>query len=239
MTEFYDKLWNTKYEQLVEFKRKNGHCRVPRKYQEDKSLGKWVDKQRQQFQSKNTIRNDQRTKLLEELGFVWGVDNPVQWKKQYEKLVEFKQKNGHCLVPTQYQEDVALGNWVSTQRTRHAQNKMPLDRKELLEELGFAWEGAGDPIGGNKDKIWHTQYEKLVEFKRNNGHCLVPQRYGEGVSLVGKWDVSLGRWVGRQRGRHLDNKMRLDQKKLLDELGFAWKANTIAARSSTTHVSCR
>jgi 4-hydroxybenzoate polyprenyltransferase len=34
---------------------------------------------------------------------------------------------------------------------------------------------------------WHQQYEKLVEFKRKNGHCSVPIRYGH--------DKALGRWV--------------------------------------------
>jgi hypothetical protein len=35
----HDKKWNMKHEQLVEFKRNNGHCMVPFKHQQDKSLG--------------------------------------------------------------------------------------------------------------------------------------------------------------------------------------------------------
>jgi hypothetical protein len=62
-----------------------------------------------------------------------------RWNKQYEKLVEFKQKNGHCRVPSRYQEDLCLGEWVKTQRTRHANNKFRLDRKLLLDDIGFVW----------------------------------------------------------------------------------------------------
>jgi aminopeptidase-like protein len=37
--------WQEKYAKVVDFKRKNGHCRVPFKYA-DKGLGQWVAKQR-------------------------------------------------------------------------------------------------------------------------------------------------------------------------------------------------
>jgi hypothetical protein len=104
MTNFADKQWNKQYEKLVEFKRKNGNCRVPQKYEEDASLGRWVIKQRL-FQSNNTIQLD-RKGLLDDIGFVW--KNAPSWNQQYEKLVEFKRKNGNCLVPKRYQEDVSL-----------------------------------------------------------------------------------------------------------------------------------
>jgi hypothetical protein len=154
---------------------------------------------------------------------VWKVDDK-QWNTQYEKLVEFKRKNGNCLVPQKYEEDVALGMWVNKQRRSHSNNKIRLDRKGLLEEIGFVWRV-------NKSTLWNKQYEKLVEFKRKHGNCLVPRSYQE--------DVSLGNWVNNQRQFHSKNKLRLDRKGLLEELGFAWKADTGAARSSTTDVSCR
>jgi hypothetical protein len=132
-----DKQWNKQYEKLVEFKRDNGHCCVPRTYQEDTSLGVWVVTQRH-FHSKNTIRLD-RQGLLDEIGFVWRVANSAQWNKQYEKLVAFKRKNGHCIVPKRNKEDASLGAWVGTQRGNHAKNKIKPDRKVLLDEIGFVW----------------------------------------------------------------------------------------------------
>jgi hypothetical protein len=289
MTDSYDKLWNTKYEQLVEFKRKNGHCRVPRRYQEDVTLGNWVNTQRKSH-SENKLRLD-RKELLEKLGFIWKVRGPSTdktWHQQYEKLVKLKRNNGHCLVPQGYEKDVSLGMWINTQRQFHSKNKLRLDRKVLLDDIGFVW----------KVRAWNAQYEKLVEFKQTNGHCLVPQGYEKDVSL-GMWvsaqrtyhtnnnirpdrkvlldeqgfvwkgdlestwkkqyeklaefkrknghclvpqkyqeDVSLVKWVNVQRRRHVNNKMRLDRKGLLDEIGFVWKADTLAARASTTDVSC-
>jgi hypothetical protein len=146
------------------------------------------------------------------------------WNKQYEKLVEFKRKNGHCLVPKKYKEDASLGSWVDRQRQRHRKNTLQLHRKNLLDKLEFVWRV-------DKFAEWNTQYEKLVEFKRKNGHCIVLHRYEK--------DVSLGYWVDRQRQRHSKNKLRLDRKVLLDEIGFVWKVGTVAARSFTADVSCR
>jgi hypothetical protein len=33
---------------------------------------------------------------------------------------------------------------------------------------GFAWKDGG------LNKLWHQQFEKLVEFKQKNGHFIVP-----------------------------------------------------------------
>jgi hypothetical protein len=207
MPELIGKKWNKQYEKLVEFKRKNGHCVVPSTYQEDMALGIWVSTQRKTH-ANNTIRPD-RKNLLDELGFVWKADKSAAWNKQYEKLVEFKRKNGTCIVPRTYQEDLSLKWWVSKQRKTHADNIMRRDRMGLLHELGFAWGG------GNQDKIWHKQYEQLVEFKQKHGHCLVPTGYQD--------DTPLALWVNTQRQLHNRNAMGLDRKGRLDEIGFIWR----------------
>jgi hypothetical protein len=223
MREFEEKKWKNQYEKLVEFKRKHGNCLVPRSYKEDMSLGVWVSRQRL-LHNKNTIPLD-RKERLDEIGFVWKVDISALWNKQYGKLVEFKRKNGHCNVPTKYEKDTSLGMWVDTQRRLHSENKLRLDRKGLLDELGFVWRV-------DYSAQWNKQYEKLVEFKQKNGHCLVPNKYKED-------GLSLGAWVSKQRQLHIKNKIRPDRKGLLEELGFAWKADKVAARSSTTDVSYR
>jgi hypothetical protein len=248
---------------------------VPQKHKEYVALWNWVNKQRGRH-TNNILRFD-RKELLDEIGFAWKATSAAgnynkkkhdeYWHQQYEKLVEFKRKNGNCHVPQGYEKDVSLGNWVKTQRQIHSRNNLQLDRKELLDEIGFAWKFRGTGTGNYKRKTWHLQYEKLAEFKRKNGHCVVPQKYQE--------DVFFGKWVSYQRQMHAKNKLRLDRKELLDEIGFAWevprggntesrqrqfhannkipiyrkelldelgsawKADTVAARSSTTDVSRR
>jgi hypothetical protein len=187
--------WNMQYVQLVEFKRKKGHCVVPRKYEQDESLGQWVARQRGTHNN-NKIQPDRKI-ILDELGFVWKVEraNDKLWHQQHEKLVEFKRKKGHCLVPTKYEQDKSLGLWVNKQRSFHNNSKLRLDRMKLLDELDFVWiVERGRNID---DKVWKQQDEKLVEFKRKKGHCLVPQKYDQ--------DPPLADWVSTQRSLHGDN----------------------------------
>jgi hypothetical protein len=35
----------------------------------------------------------------------------IQWEAMYERLKEFKEVNGHCLVPKRCKEDPRLGTW--------------------------------------------------------------------------------------------------------------------------------
>jgi hypothetical protein len=124
-----------------------------------------------------------------------------QWNThQYEKLVEFRRKQGNCLVPQRHQEDMSLGVWVSSQRNSHSKNNLRLDRKRLLEKLGFVWKAntVAARSSSNTDVLgiglWKKQYEKLVEFNRKTGNCLVPLKYQE--------DTTLGNWVRTQRHVH-------------------------------------
>ena len=42
-----------------------------------------------------------------------------------------------------------------------------------------------------RDALWKTRYDELWQFKNVYGHCLIPQKYHE--------DVTLGNWVNQQR----------------------------------------
>jgi hypothetical protein len=167
--------------------------------------------------------------MLDEIGFAWKGDashnvNQIGkiWHQQYMQLAEFKRKNGHCMVPQNYEQDASLGRWVSKQRNIYKNDKMRLDRKIILDEIGFAWRGIRQdssflhPLRATTeyDKLWNMQCKKLVEFKRKNGHCKVPSRYEQ--------DKSLGQWVNKQRHFHINDEIRLDRKRILDEIGFAW-----------------
>jgi ribonuclease HI len=208
-----NKSWHQNYKKLSEFKRKNGHCLVPSRYEQDKSLGLWVRAQRKTRNNKKL--HEDRKELLDELGFVWNVEQEHEgkrckklvafkprhknWHQNYKKLFEFKRKSGHCLVPSRYQEDKPLGQWVRAQRKSYTNNKLQEDRKELLDELGFVW---------NVEEHEGRRCKKLLAFKQQHEHCIQPSNYKE--------DVSLGTSVATQQNFHIDNTIRQDQKALLD-----------------------
>jgi hypothetical protein len=61
--------WDSMYTELLSYKGKHGHCRVPQKYVHNKALGRWVGKQRQN-RKKNQLNPD-RINRLDQAGFVW------------------------------------------------------------------------------------------------------------------------------------------------------------------------
>jgi hypothetical protein len=68
--------WEKMFAALVEFKKIHGHCNVPQKSREHKSLeqkrlGKWVNSQRTAYYRKRLPPERQRK--LEEIGFVWNL----------------------------------------------------------------------------------------------------------------------------------------------------------------------
>jgi hypothetical protein len=59
--------WDTRFEQLVQYKWTHGNCNVPRYYKLNPQLGRWVCEQRC-LHSKNALRKD-RLAVLESIGF--------------------------------------------------------------------------------------------------------------------------------------------------------------------------
>jgi uncharacterized protein YbgA (DUF1722 family) len=151
-----------------------------------------------------------------------------KWNQQCEKLVEFKQKNGHHMVPQRNKEDKILGIWVCRQQSFHKKNKLRLDRRKILDKIGFAWKADRATTFKPDNKHWHQQREKLVEFKRQNGHCVVPFNCQQ--------DKSLGQWVSHQR-THCDN-IRPDRKRILDEIGFVWTEKAANTNNKLWQQQC-
>lgn len=78
--------WNDSYDKLVKYKEEHGDCLVPQHYKNDKSLGKWVAKQREQYrfykQGKHSFLTPDRRESLEGIGFVWSVRESKLAKEQ-------------------------------------------------------------------------------------------------------------------------------------------------------------
>lgn len=132
--------WERQFAKLVAFQQRFGHCRVPKRWQEDPSLAIWVDNQRQAFW-RNTLKADRQRRLVQ-IGFN-GRGGPhaiVSWENRIAQLVAFKARFGHCNVPCHWPEDPAFGNWVSNQRQFKKQGLLKPERIAQLEELGFKWQ---------------------------------------------------------------------------------------------------
>lgn len=134
--------------------------------------------------------------VVDELGFSWDM-----W---FGRLRAFKEREGHCLVPTQFiQSGYDLGSWAKMQRG--ARDKLSDDRRRRLDELGFVWDLFG--------AAWEEGFSHLKSFRQREGHCRVPQGQLEK-------GFRLGSWVSEQRKPN--QSLSEDRKNRLDEIEFVW-----------------
>jgi hypothetical protein len=130
--------WEEGFNKLLQFKEAEGHCGVPRGFKLDGfNLGVWVGSQRRKQDNLST----ERLKRLDDIGFVW---DPLTeaWEEGFNKLLQFKEAEGHCKVPQRFKLDgFNLGTWVSTQRT--AKDSLPPARMQRLDDIGFVWDVFG------------------------------------------------------------------------------------------------
>lgn len=140
--------WMERFEDLVQFEAKMGHCLVPHTYPPNQKLAQWIKRQRYQYKLKMSGRHstltDARQKELEDMGFVWE-SHKAAWQERLETLKVFQARYGHCMVPTKSEEDKPLAIWVKCQRRQlrlfrlGQRSTMTAERFEELEKLGFKW----------------------------------------------------------------------------------------------------
>eukprot|EP00978_Attheya_sp_CCMP212_P048337 scaffold506353_cov59-Attheya_sp.AAC.1 len=181
--------WGQRFEELVDFKKINGHTNVPRGFGQ---LGTWVNHQRTQYhllkEGKASPLTSDRCEQLEIIGFELTCRRTAPWDERFEELVDFKKIKGHMNVP---QGTGPLGNWVNRQkqtlRLLKEGKASPLtsDRGEQLESIGFGL--TNQPTGST----WDQRFEELVDFKKIKGHTNVPRGSGQ-----------LGTWVDHQRTQY-------------------------------------
>ena len=122
------------------------------------------------------------------------------------------------MVPKHYDEHsqivgcTKLGFWVSTQRQKYKNNKLLPNRIDLLNSIGFEWEG----VKLATDQIkWMNMFQKLVKYKKQHKNTLVPKRYND--------DPKLGIWVSTQRKAYNNDELFPKRLALLNSIGFALK----------------
>ena len=103
--------WKERYQDLVKFKEKYGHCLVPLHWSPNPPLGHWVKRQRSQYTFKITGRRssltEEREGALRNLGFVWD-SHAALWEERLNELRAFRGDHGHCQVPSRYVENPKL-----------------------------------------------------------------------------------------------------------------------------------
>jgi len=132
----------------------------------------------------------------------------------YNRLLQYRDEVGDCLVPFNFKNDPQLGWWVHWQRRN--QGSLSAERKGTLESIGFVWKL-------RKKEAWDDLFERLVKYHKANGNCLVPLHY--------EADRKLGKWVEQQRvGK---DSLTVERKRELDRINFVWVLNEIKDKGKT------
>jgi superfamily II DNA or RNA helicase len=199
-----DNYWRKMHKKLLKFKEENGHCRVPEEFSE-KQLVYWVRTQRRLYREKRL--SAEKIQKLDSIGFVWSIMD-TDWENWYNKLLEFKEEYHHCSVSFYSKKYGDLGSWVRRQRRLYQQDKLPIEKIKLLEDIGFDW----NPI----DSKWQVMYDSLLKFKEKNGHG------NPTTNTPLREEHLLARWLGYQRQNYKNGKLQLKQITLLESVGVSW-----------------
>ena len=196
---------------LDDFKAIHGHCNVPKRSIENLSLAWWVGTQRKLFRKKSPKLTPERIAKLDTIGLEWDLKE-IAWEEKFIELCEFTKVHGHCIVPTNYEENPSLGRWISSQRLLYNKNKLSVKRSNKLNAINFVFE--------LWNESWQRQFDNLYKFKLEYGHCNVPKKFV---------DKQLVTWVVTQRERYKKNELTAKQREQLDDIGFQWEhvADTI------------
>ena len=92
------------------------------------------------------------------------------WDEMFECLVKYKEENnGSVAVPRQYKPDKNLGECVV--KIRMFQRKLTPEQRKKLEDIGFNFETRLESY----ERKWNEMFEELKKFKKDHGHCVVPE----------------------------------------------------------------
>jgi Helicase associated domain len=200
--------WYSMLERLQNYQRIVGHCLVPKDYPPDPALGTWVMNQRAHYQT--TRLSTERRQHLEDLGFTVRLRTKCTarrkepWDAMFQRLVQYQAKHGDCFISHFYKADPKLGSWVSNQRRNYSlPNFLSDEQRQQLHDIGFVG------VGQVRQAKWHLMFERLENYQKINGDCLVPRKTD---------DTKLRNWVNSQRAKY--NRLSLEQQELLQDIGF-------------------
>jgi hypothetical protein len=140
--------WDSRFQDLVQFKQTYGHCTVPNMFSSNPKLAQWVKRQRYQHKLKaqgkpNTLTYARR-QVLEMVGFAWD-SHEAAWMERWNELRSYRVEHGHNNVPTNYESTRHLWIWVKCQRRQYRlfqsgqPSNMTMERIIKMESLNFNW----------------------------------------------------------------------------------------------------
>jgi hypothetical protein len=176
--------WETRLQQLTDYKKEHGDLLIPIRYKQNPSLGKFVHNTREQYKlfhkmtpvgyKKRCSLTQARIEQLQTLGFVFATERTKHqkedWNARLKQLEEYVRKHSDAMVPHGYKEDPSFGEWVHRQRTSYTTHARSKNKKAnpLLEERIDKLKAVGFNFTVHEDK-WMDHYNQLKEYRKKQG----------------------------------------------------------------------
>ena len=201
-----DSSWDDSFDNYIKFKKE--HNKEPNNNSKDKFeklAATWATRQRVSYK-KNELSKS-RVAKLDSVDFIWDLAE-TSWDNNFKGYKSFKKKQGR--FPSEESKDKSesfLGSWAGGQRQKYKKNKLPKDRIDKLNLIGFVW----DPL----ELSWNQEFEEYQEFKKKFNK--EPTVYSKSES-----EKFIANWAARQRIRYNKNKLSQDKIDNLNSISFTW-----------------
>jgi hypothetical protein len=174
---------------------------VPAEWEQNPKLGQWCYVLRRSYR-KGSL-SVERILRLEQLGFVWE-PTETSWEEMFAALTSYKKTCGNCNVQQRWENNPKLGQWCASQRKAYKDKKLPPERVQRLDRLGFVWD--------QTEAAWDEMFAALTEYKYTYDNL--------NVSTTKPEFQKLGWWCGTQRNSYKNNKLSQERIERLVQLGF-------------------
>lgn len=202
------------YEKLIAYKEKNGSFA---KLTIDKAIGSKVAAVRLAYKGKGSCKLTQpMIDKLDEIGFVWEVENLDWFKSFYERLISYKEEKGTFQDVT---KDKIIGKTVGRIRLAYkdkGSTKLTQEMIDKLNKIGFPWQT-------EKLNWFTTFYDKLIKYKEDYG-SLDGVRKNKEIGTIVKGIRRAYKYKDYNIKEKPKNLLRLTQEMIdkLNKIGFDW-----------------
>jgi superfamily II DNA or RNA helicase len=193
--------WEIHYKEVEQYFKANGNSSIPARYKLKNGfgIGTWCVSQRVNFNK--GLLSDSEIKKLEKLNFDFDPDKSL-FESDFQKLIDYKTKNGHVNVPTM---GTYLGRKVNKFRIYYRKGNLSPERIERLNSIGFQF--TFDEV-----KTWDERFEELLSYYETYN----TKQVNSGIN------PSLYSWERRQKETYAKGKLEQEQIQKLNEIDFNW-----------------
>jgi hypothetical protein len=202
--------WLKRYRKLLAFLRAEHNGRLPKAGRLLEKDRQWLKRQRDKMQSGQM--EPWQIEKLDAIDFnpeaLPGPPPPIDWEDRMARLRRFVKEHGHARVARSC-PDKKLYRFVQTVRKNKRQGKLSPEQEREFQAIGFSF----DP-GNEVTPAWMRQYEALLRYYQEHGHCQMPRYYSK--------DKGLAEFVAQQKRRGHNGMLLAEHIRLLNRLDFPW-----------------